>query len=114
MNRRTWSWKSPALDREMPVGCFGHYGKPILLFPTGGGDFLEHERFLMIRALSPLIEDGRIKVYTIDNINRDGWINPDAPPRKKTMLQARFDAYLVDELLPFVRHDCGGTDQRFG
>lgn len=113
MNRRTWSWQSPALNREMSLGAFGHYGKPVLLFPTGGGDFLEHERFLMIRALSPLINDGRIKVYTVDNINRDGWINPDVSPRQKTMLQARFDTYLATEVLPFVRQDCEGTTQKF-
>lgn len=113
VNREIRSWWSPALGREMHVGRFGHYGKPVLLFPTGGGDFLEHERFLMIRALRPLIEAGRIKVYTVDNINRDGWISPDAPPRRKTSLQAAFDAYLVSELAPYVRADCGGTDQAF-
>lgn len=113
MKRDTWSWHSPALERNMEVARYGHYGKPVLLFPTGGGDYLDHERFLMIKALSPLIEAGRIKVYSLGNINRDGWINPDAPPRTKTSLQARFDAYLVQELLPFVKADCEGTEQRF-
>lgn len=113
MKRDIWSWRSPALQRDMSVARFGHYGKPLLLFPTGGGDFLEHERFLMIRALTPLIDDGRIKVYTLDNINRDGWINPDVPPPRKTELQAQFDGYLYNELLPFIRWECGETDQRF-
>jgi esterase/lipase superfamily enzyme len=113
MVRDTWSWWSPALEREMPVARFGHYGKPVLLFPTGGGDFLEHERFLMIRALTPLIDAGRIKAYCVHNINRDGWIAPDAPPQRKTSLQAGFARYLEQELLPFVRWDCEGTDQKF-
>ncbi|MEZ4240167.1 MAG: alpha/beta hydrolase-fold protein [Myxococcota bacterium] len=114
MQRDTWSWWSPALGREMPVARFGHYGKPIVLFPTGGGDFLEHERFLMIRALEPLVEAGRIKVYTVDNINRDGWISTDASPQRKTTLQAAFARYLAEELVPFVRWESGGTEQRFG
>jgi esterase/lipase superfamily enzyme len=114
MHREIRSWYSPALDREMPIARFGHFGKPIVLFPTGGGDFLEHERFLMIGALRPLIENGRIKVYTVDNINRDGWINPAAPPWHKTRLQAQFDRYLTDEVVPFLRWDSGGTDQRIG
>lgn len=113
MKRDTWSWWSEALGREMAVARFGHYGKPLLLFPTGGGDFLEHERFLMIRALSPLIDAGRIKVYTVDNINRDGWINPSVHPARKTELQARFDGYLYNELLPFIRWESGDTDQPF-
>jgi esterase/lipase superfamily enzyme len=97
----------------MHLARFGHHGKPLLLFPTGGGDYLEHERFLMIRALSPLIDAGRLKVYLVDNINRDGWINQDAHPGHKTWLQARFDEYLVNEVLPFVRKDSGDTTQRF-
>lgn len=113
MQRDIWSWRSPALQREMEVARFGHYGKPVLLFPTGGGDFLEHERFLMIKALSPLIEGGRIKVYLVGNINRDGWINPDASGRTKTWLQARFTEYLAQEVVPFVRADCGQTTQKF-
>ncbi|MEQ1501690.1 MAG: alpha/beta hydrolase-fold protein [Myxococcota bacterium] len=113
MDRAISTWFSPAVDREMSVARFGWFGKPVLLFPTGGGDFLEHERFLMIAALTPLIDAGRIKVYTVGNINRDGWINPDALPRRKTELQARFDQYLLDELLPFVKWDCRDTDQKF-
>jgi esterase/lipase superfamily enzyme len=107
------AWHSPALGREMPVARFGWHGKPVVLFPTGGGDFLEHERFLMIRALTPLIDAGRIKVYTVGNINRDAWLRDDVHPRHKTWLQARFVDHLVHEVLPWIRHDCGGTDQKF-
>jgi esterase/lipase superfamily enzyme len=101
------------LDREMNVACWGDFGKPVLLFPTAGGDFLECERFLMIRVLTPLIEARRIKVYSCASISGDGWLEKDAPPWVKSKLQARFDAYLVQELLPFIRHDCGGSDLRF-
>jgi esterase/lipase superfamily enzyme len=113
MQRDVWSWYSPALRRTMDVARFGHYGKPLVLFPTGGGDFLEHERFLMIAALTPLIDAGRIKVFCVGTVNRDSWINAAAPPQQKTFLQARFDEYLTTELLPFVKSDCGDTDQRF-
>lgn len=97
----------------MEVARFGHFGKPLLLFPTGGGDFLEHERFLMIRALAPLVDAGRVKVYCVGNVNRDGWISAEAHPRHKTWLQARFVEYLANELCPFVRWESGGTDQPF-
>lgn len=113
MERELKEWFSPALARTMPVARFGHYGKPLILFPTGGGDYLEHERFLMIRALSPLIDAGRLKVYLVGNINREGWINSEAEPAHKTWLQARFSQYLVEELLPWIKQDCGGTDQKF-
>jgi esterase/lipase superfamily enzyme len=112
MERRTWAWHSPALGREMPLACWGHFGRPVLLFPTAGGDFLECERFLMIKVLSPLIEAGRIKVYACGSISGEGWLSRDARPAHKSWLQARFDAYLERELLPAIRRDCNMTEQK--
>ena len=102
------------MGREMGVARYGHYGKPIVYFPTGGGDFLDCERFLMVRALTPLIDAGRIKLYAVDSTCRQSWTNPDVAPREKSRMQVRYDQWLTDELVPFVRADCGGTDQRFG
>ena len=42
MEREIGSWQSPALKREMHVARWGTRGKPVLLFPTAGGDFLEY------------------------------------------------------------------------
>jgi esterase/lipase superfamily enzyme len=107
-------WHSPNVGRELGVARWGHYGKPVIFFPTGGGDFLDCERFQMVRALTPLIEAGRIKLYAPDAVCRWGWANKEAPPRTKSMLQASYDRYLMEELIPFIREDCGGTDQKLG
>lgn len=112
--RETWSWKSPSIGREMGVGRWGFFGKPVIFFPTGGGDFLDAERFLMVRALMPLVEAGRIKLYAVDSTSRWGWANRDASPAEKVALQAAYDKYLVDELFPWIRYDCEDTDQKFG
>jgi esterase/lipase superfamily enzyme len=39
---------------------WGHFGVPVVIFPTGGGDFEEIERFQLIAALGELIDGGRI------------------------------------------------------
>ena len=114
VEREVRTWWSPTVGREMGVARYGHYGKPIVYFPTGGGDFLDCERFLMVRALTPLIDAGRIKLYAVDSTCRQSWTNPDVAPREKSRMQVRYDQWLTDELVPFVRADCGGTDQRFG
>jgi esterase/lipase superfamily enzyme len=107
MERRIHGWRSPELDREMPVATWGHAGRPVVLFPTAGGDFLECERFLMIRVLAPLIEAGRIRVYACGSVSAEGWLSEEAPPWHKSWLQARFDAYVARELVPWIRHDAG-------
>jgi esterase/lipase superfamily enzyme len=107
------TWFSPSVGREMGVARYGHYGKPVIFFPTGGGDYLDCERFLMVRALTPLLDAGRIKLYAVDSTCRQSWTNPDVAPLEKSRMQARYDQWLTDELVPWIRTDCGGTDQKF-
>jgi esterase/lipase superfamily enzyme len=106
-------WHSPHVGHPMGVGRWGYHGKPVIFFPTGGGDFLDAERFLMVRALGPLVEAGRIKLYAVDSVDRWSWASRDVPPREKSRMQAAYDRYLVDELFPWIRHDCAGTTQKF-
>lgn len=112
MQREVRSWWSPAVGREMGVATYGHYGKPVIFFPTGGGDFLDCERFLMVRALGPLIDAGRIKLFAVDSVCRESWTNPEVAPADKSRAQARYARYLEDELVPFIRGRCGGSEQR--
>ena len=110
--RQLWSLLSTGLNREFGVARWGHFGKPVILFPTGGADYLDVERFLLVRALTPLVEAGRIKVYAVDSVCRDGWLG-DGPAREKVQLQVAYDRWLSEVLFPHIRQDCGGTDQSF-
>ena len=56
------TWYSPRLGCEATLARWGTFGQPVLVFPTAGGDAEEIERFLMIKALAPLIEAGRIRI----------------------------------------------------
>ena len=43
-------------------------GRALLLFPTAQADFLENERFYLIKALEPHIFAGKVQVFSIDSI----------------------------------------------
>src|SRR5207249_716054 len=60
-------WRSERMERDMTLVRWGSYGRPVLVFPTAGGDAEEIERFLMIDALRPLLDEGKIKVYSCDS-----------------------------------------------
>ena len=67
-------WYSERLERDIRVSRWGHWGRPVLLFPTAGGDADEVERMGMVGAVWPLIEAGRIKLYSIDSVAGRAWI----------------------------------------
>ena len=58
-------WYSQRVEQEVHLVRWGHYGTPVLLFPTAGGDAEEVERWHLIGALSELIDAGKIKVYLV-------------------------------------------------
>ena len=87
MQREITSWYSPALDKEMPIATYGHYGFAVLLIPTAAADFLEYERFQMIDALQPLIDSGKVKLFSINSINNESWLNNNMLPEHKAIRQ---------------------------
>jgi esterase/lipase superfamily enzyme len=64
MNKEQHHWYSQRTGREMSVRVYGHYGLPILVFPTSGGDEREYEGQGMIAALGHHIDAGRVKFYS--------------------------------------------------
>ncbi len=104
--KQTNRWYSPRLNTEMLVARWGHYGQPVLLFPTAGGDAEECERFLMIEALMPLLEAGRIKVYTCDSVAGRIWTDGESSGAFRARIQNAFDSFVVEELVPAIHSDC--------
>lgn len=73
MKRELTSWFSPALNKEMPIASYGHFGFAILLIPTAAADYLEYERFQLIDAIAPFINAGKCRVFSIDSMNKESW-----------------------------------------
>ena len=105
-------WYSNRVESEVLVCRWGTYGRPVLIFPTAGGDAEEIERFLMIKVLAPLIEAGKIKVYSCDSVAGATWLKKESSARRCSYIQNQFDSFIYHELVPAIRHDCqdGGVE----
>ena len=86
---------------------WGHYGTPVLLFPTAGGDAEEVERFLMLQVLAPLIDAGTVKVYSCDSVAGKAMVEQEGSPQHRQWLLNQFHQYVRHELVPAIRKDCG-------
>ena len=104
MRKEITSWYSPALRREMPIASYGHYGFAILLIPTAAADYLEYERFQLIQSLEPIINSGKLRVFSIDSINKESWLNYQMEPAHRAIRHNEFNQYVFDEVVPFIRN----------
>lgn len=108
MRRDLMSWWSPSLHRTMEIVSYGHFGPAVLLFPSAAADYLEYERFLLIDAIRPFLEQGRVKVYSINSINSESWLNDQMDGRSKIVRHQQYNTYIVEEVVPFIYRDCDG------
>ena len=107
MERKLTSWYSDRLQREMPVVTYGHYGFALLLVPTAAADYLEYERFGLIDAIRPSVEGGMLKVYSVNSMNTESWMNKGAHPKHKTWIHQQFNEYIYEEVIPFIKTTSG-------
>ncbi len=105
MNRELFSWYSPSLDKEMPIAVYGHYGFALLLVPTAAADYLEYERFQMMDVLAPYVDAGKVKVFSINSINNESWLNKQMLGEHKGIRHNQFNKYVFDEVVPFIRNN---------
>jgi esterase/lipase superfamily enzyme len=103
MKRELTSWYSPSLDKEMPVATYGDYGFALLLVPTAAADYLEYERFQLIDSLEQYIDSGKIKVFSVNSINNESWLNNEMLPEHKAIRHNQFNNYIFEEVIPFIK-----------
>jgi len=101
-------WYSNRLEQDITLCRWGHYGQPVLLFPTAGGDAEEVERMHLIKAIAPLIDAGRIKVYSIDSVAGKALADKQGSVEHRCWLLKQTGEYVVHEVLPAIISDCGG------
>ena len=97
------SWFSPSLQKEMPIVAYGDYGFSLLLVPTAAADYLEYERFQLLETLAPYVNSGKLRIFSINSINNESWLNNEMAGEHKAIRQNQFNDYVFNEVLPFIK-----------
>jgi esterase/lipase superfamily enzyme len=93
------------------VASYGHWGRPVLAFPAEGGDAGEFERQGMVEAIGDLLAVGRAKLYCVDSFDRQSWSDRGLTLEERARRHGIYEAWILGEVVPFVRADCGGTSE---
>ena len=95
---------SNALGRDMEYKTYGDKGHPVLVFPSQDGRFYDYQDFDMVGVLSSFIDKGKIRLVCVDSIDRETWSDTQGDYHRRIELHERWYHYIVDELIPEVRH----------
>jgi esterase/lipase superfamily enzyme len=101
-------WYSGRVQEEITVVRWGTFGRPVLVFPSAGGDAEEIERFGLVGACGPLIDEGRVKLYSIDSVAGRAMIAKTGSPGHLMWLLNQFHDCVRREVVPAIHADLGG------
>ena len=106
MHKRYELIPSQAMGRRMSLWCFGHWGAPLMVFPTAAGFAHEWDAQGMVEALAPLIDGGKLKLYCPESNIARTWTDKEDVPEARVGRHRAYESFIMNELVPWVREDC--------
>jgi esterase/lipase superfamily enzyme len=93
------------IDRTMAVIAYGHFGRPVLVFPSEAGRAGDFENNGMVDSVAGLIDEGRVKLYCVDSLDADTWSNHSLPLEERARRHGIYTSWLTDVVVPFIHSD---------
>jgi esterase/lipase superfamily enzyme len=101
-------WFSERLQQQVTVVRWGLYGRPVLVFPSAGGDAEEIERHGLVDACGPLLAEGRVKLYSVDSVAGQAMVTKTSSVEHRLWLLNQFHECVRWEVVPAIHADLGG------
>jgi esterase/lipase superfamily enzyme len=105
VNRRHVELWSPAIGANGSVIAYGHWGRPLLAFPSQQGPAWQYEERGMVAAIADQIEGGRVKVYAVDSFDSGSWYRHDLPLEERARLHGLYEDWIVNQVAPWIQAD---------
>lgn len=104
---------SEAMGRDMHVWRYGWWGAPVLVFPSAAGFAHEWQKEGMIDHLAPLLQAGKIKLYCPESNVAEAFTR-EGSGAEKIAKHVRYERFILETMVPFIRKDCNLTTARIG
>jgi esterase/lipase superfamily enzyme len=111
MRREHVSLFSPAIGEYGGLIAYGHYGRPLLVFPSQEGRASDYEERGMIESIKWLLDEGRLKVYCVDSFDSHSWHDPTLPLEERARRHGLYESWILEQVVPWIHHDCAGPTE---
>lgn len=100
------------MRRELDgVVAYGHWGRPVLVFPSQEGTRWEWEQQGMVDAVGWLLDAGRVKLYCVDSWDSGSWSDDWLPLEERARRHGAYENWLLGHVVPVIHADCGGPTE---
>ena len=101
--------------RDLGVGparlrAYGHWGRPLLVFPSQQGERWDWEERGMIDAVGALLDAGRVKVYCVDSFDSGSWHDESLPLEERARRHGVYEDWIVNQVAPWIHADTDGAE----
>ena len=107
MKEQHVKWYSPNLSKDIEMLTFGDRGYPVIVFPTSMGSYVENRDFKLIESAKWFIDNGLVKIYCPDGIDKLSWYNRKISPADRVKNHVWYDMMLYHELAPRAAYETG-------
>jgi esterase/lipase superfamily enzyme len=104
-------WEVPGWIGTGRVIAYGHYGRPLLVFPSDAGRCTDFEDRGMIDAVAGLVDAGRVKLYCVDSFDASSWRDDSLSLEERARRHGGYEDWIVDQVVPRIHDDCKGTPE---
>lgn len=95
----------------MTLVAYGHYGRPVLVFPSEQGRAWDFENNGMVGAVAALIDAGRVKLYCVDSADAWTWSDRSVPIEERANRHAHYERWITENVVGWIMQDCGGPTE---
>lgn len=107
MKEEYFKWHSPHLDRDIEMLTYGHAGHPVIIFPSTMGRYYESKDFKLIDSVRWFVENGLVRLYCPDSIDKHSWYNREVHPSIKVLNHIQYDKLIRWEIVETIRRHTG-------
>lgn len=100
----------PGHDHALSLIAYGHFGRPVLVFPSEAGRAWDFENNGMIDAVGDLVDAGRVKFYCVDSLDQWSWSDNSIPIEERARRHALYTGWITDQAVPWIKNDSSGAE----
>ncbi len=91
---------------------YGHWGRPVLVFPSERGRAWDYENNGMVGAVADLVDGGRCKLYCVDSFDEQTWSDDSLPLEERARRHGAYASWIIDRVVPWIGQDSPGAERR--